>query len=402
VRKPNFNKYYRYDELTALLKQYAREFPNLLKLESIGKSHEGRTVWLVTVTNFKSGSDSDKPALWVDGNLHASEVAASAAALYHLHTLVSKYGKDKLVTRALDTRAFYIVPRVNPDGAEWALADNPKVVRSSTRPYPYNEEPVDGLIEEDIDGDGRILFMRVPDTNGTWKVYPKEPRLLVRRDPTEAGGKYYRVLPEGLLKNYDGTTIEIRRPKEGLDFNRNFPVVWKQEAEQSGSGPYPVSEPETKNLVDFIVKHPNITGVITFHTFAAVLLRPYDDRSDEAFPAEDLWTYQKIGDHGTKMTGYANVSVYHDFRYHPKTVTTGAFDTWMYDHLGVFGWTVELWSPMKQAGLKGYKYIDWFREHPVEDDLKLLKWSDKNLGEDGYVDWYAFQHPQLGKVELGG
>jgi len=39
----------------------------------------------------------------------------------------------------------------------------------------------------------------------------------------------------------------------------------------------------------------------------------------------------------------------------------GAFDTWTYDHLGIFGWTVELWSPMKQAGLKGYKYIDWFR-----------------------------------------
>ncbi len=310
-------------------------------------------VWLITATNFKSGSDADKPALWVDGNMHASEVAASSAALYHLHTLVTKYGKDKQVTQALDTRAFYIVPRVNPDGAEWALADKPKVIRSSTRPYPYDEETVDGLMEEDIDGDGRILFMRVPDTNGAWKAHPKEPRLLIRRDPTETGGKYYRVLPEGLLKNYDGATIEIRNPKENLDLNRNFPVAWKQEAEQSGAGPFPVSEPETRNLVDFIVRHPNITGVITFHTFSAVILRPYDDRSDEAFPSEDLWTYQKIGDEGTKMTGYANVSVYHDFRYHPKTVTTGAFDTWMYDHLGVFGWTVELWSPLKQAGLKG-------------------------------------------------
>jgi murein tripeptide amidase MpaA len=402
LRKPNFNKYYRYDELTRLLKQYVREYPNLLKLESIGNSHEGRAVWLVTATNFKSGSDTDKPALWVDGNLHASEVAASSAALYHLHSLVTKYGKDKQITRALDTRVFYIVPRVNPDGAEWALADKPKVIRSSTRPYPYDEEPVDGLIEEDIDGDGRILFMRVSDPNGTWKQHSKEPRLLVRRDPAETGGKYYRVLPEGLLKNYDGATIQIRNPKEGLDLNRNFPVVWKQEAEQSGSGPYPVSEPETRNLVDFIIKHPNITGVITFHTFSAVLLRPYDDRPDEAFPAEDLWTYQKIGEKGTQMTGYANVSVYHDFRYHPKSVTTGAFDTWMYDHLGVFGWTVELWSPMKQAGLKGYKYIDWFREHPVEDDLKLLKWSDKYLGKDGYVDWYEFKHPQLGKIEIGG
>lgn len=402
MRKPNFNKYYRYDELTRLLKQYIREYPNLLRLESIGNSHEGRAVWLVTVTNFKSGSDMDKPALWVDGNLHASEVAASSAALYHLHSLVTKYGREKQTTHALDTRVFYIVPRVNPDGAEWALAARPKVIRSSTRPYPYDEEPVDGLIEEDIDGDGRILFMRIPDPNGTWKQYPKEPRLLIRRDPAETGGKYYRVLPEGLLKNYDGVTIDIRGPKQGLDLNRNFPVVWKQEAEQSGSGPYPVSEPETRNLVDFIVKHPNITGVITFHTFSAVLLRPYDDRSDEAFPSEDLWTYQKIGEKGTQMTGYANVSVYHDFRYHPKSVTTGAFDTWMYDHLGVFGWTVELWSPMKQAGLKGYKYIDWFREHPVEDDLKLLKWSDKFLGKEGYVDWYKFEHPQLGKIELGG
>ena len=136
--------------------------------------------------------------------MHASEVAASAAALYLLHTLVSKYGKVKDITRALDTRAFYIVPRVNPDGAEWALAERPRVIRSSTRPYPYDEEPVDGLLAEDIDHDGRILFMRVPDPNGAWKAHPREPRLLVRRDPAEVGGKYYRVLPEG-------ATEELRR-----------------------------------------------------------------------------------------------------------------------------------------------------------------------------------------------
>jgi len=402
MRKPRFDKYYRYEELSRLLKQYIAAYPGLLRLESIGKSYEGRDVWLIVATNFKSGTDAEKPAVWVDGNMHASEVAASAAALYLLHALVSKYGKVKHVTRALDTRAFYIVPRVNPDGAEWALADRPRVIRSSTRPYPYDEKPVDGLLAEDIDHDGRILSMRVPDPNGSWKQHPREPRLLVRRDPAEVGGKYYRVLPEGALTNYDGALIRVRGPKEGLDLNRNFPVAWRQEAEQSGAGPYPVSEPEARNLVDFIVKHPNIISVVAFHTFSAVLLRPYDDRPDEVFPAEDLWVYKKIGDQGTKITGYPNIAVYHDFRYHPKTVTTGAFDTWTYDHLGVFAWTVELWSPMKQAGLKGYKYIDWFREHPVADDLKLLRWSDKKLGAAGYVDWYEFDHPQLGKVELGG
>jgi murein tripeptide amidase MpaA len=398
-----FDRFYRYDDLTRLLHEYAKEYPNLIQVQSIGKSHEGREVWLVTATNTATGPDTEKPALWVDGNLHASELAGSTAALYFIHSLVSRYGKDKTVTDCLDSRAFYIVPRVNPDGAEWALTDRPKIIRSSTRPYPYDAEPVEGLTAyDDIDGDGRILTMRIPDPNGAWKAYPNDPRLMVRRDPVESGGTYYRLLPEGLLKNFDGTSIRVRGAKEGLDLNRNFPVAWRQEHEQPGAGPYPASEPESRNLVDFIVAHPNLTGVVTFHTYSGVILRPYDDRSDDEFPAEDLWTYKKIGEQGTTMTSYPNVSCYHEFRYHPKQITTGGFDTWMYDPRGMFAWTVELWSPMRQAGIKDYKYIDWFREHLLEDDLKLMKWNDEKLGGKGYVDWYPFDHPQLGKVELGG
>jgi hypothetical protein len=94
--------------------------------------------------------------------------------------------------------------------------------------------------------------------------------------------------------------------------------------------------------------------------------------------------------------------VYHDFRYHPKETITGVFDDWLYDHYGLYAWTVEIWSPQRQAGIKEYKYIDWYREHPLEDDFKMLKWSDEVLGGKGYIDWYPFEHPQLGKVELGG
>jgi hypothetical protein len=96
------------------------------------------------------------------------------------------------------------------------------------------------------------------------------------------------------------------------------------------------------------------------------------------------------------------VSIYHDFRYHPQQVLSGSVMDWQYDHLGIFCWGVELWSPQRQAGIEEYKFIDWRREHPLEDDLLLLKWSDEALGGKGYVDWYAFEHPQLGEIELGG
>src|ERR1041384_1819108 len=164
--KVRFDRFYRYSELTRLLKDYAKEYPELIRLESIGKSHEGREVWLITATNFKSCADTEKPAFWVDGNIHASEVTASAAALYLIQALVTKYKRDENITRALDTRAFYIVPRVNPDGAEWALADKPKIIRSSTREYPYADDPMVGLMfGEDLGGHRRVHQMRIEDPN---------------------------------------------------------------------------------------------------------------------------------------------------------------------------------------------------------------------------------------------
>lgn len=398
----HFDRYYRYDDLVRLLQEYAAEFPKLVSVEMVGTSHEGRDIPLVTVTNTETGVAKDKPAFWCDGNIHASEVSASAAVLYIIHRLTSAYGSDDTVTRALDTRAFYLMPRVNPDGAEWALADKPKIIRSGTRPYPYDEEDHYGLEREDLDGDGRVLEMRIEDPTGPWKISEKEPRLLERRDPAETGGKYYRLLPEGKYHNWDGLTMRGKKMPQGLDFNRNFPSHWRQENEQYGAGPYPTSEPEIRALVQAITDRPNICGAVTFHTFSGVHLRPPSDKPDDDLPAEDVWDYKVIGEKAEEMTGYPAISNYHEFRYHPKEVITGVFDDWMYEHRGVFAWTTEIWSPQRQAGITDYKYIDWFRTHPFEDDIKLLKWSDEKLGGKGYIDWYEYEHPQFGKVEMGG
>ncbi|MBC7938892.1 MAG: carboxypeptidase, partial [Chitinophagaceae bacterium] len=402
---PRFDQFYRYTELTRLLQDYAEAAPQLVQLRSIGKSFEGREIWLLVLTNTHTGDDTDKPAFWVDGNIHAAELTACTACLYWLHALVSGYGDgnqgDAAVRKLLDTRVVYMAPRLNPDGAELALADKPRHIRSSTRAYPFDEEPVEGLTVEDVDGDGRMLSMRVPDPHGPWKKLAGEPRLMVAREPGEFGGEYYRVMPEGMLKNFDGLKISVNPNREGLDLNRNFPAYWRQEFEQQGAGPYPTSEPEVRAMVDFVTRHPNIGAAVSFHTHSGVILRPMGMHSDDDMTPEDLWMYKRLSAEGARLTGYPAISIWHDFKYHPKQFITGTQD-WLYEHLGALFWTVEIWAPNKEAGITDYKWIEWYREHPPEDDIKLLKWSDDQCAGRAHVDWYAFRHPQLGMVELGG
>ncbi|MGH2751142.1 MAG: M14 family metallopeptidase [Actinomycetota bacterium] len=398
-----FDRFYDYEELTRILESLASRHSSLCTIESIGTSHEGRDIWLATLTNTASGPHHEKPALWLDANIHSIEVTGCTAALHLVHKLLSGYGDERDVTRALDTRTFYIVPRLNPDGAEIALSDQPRYIRSSVRPYPRTDQ-LDGLHEEDVDGDGRILLMRIPDPHGSWKTHDREPRLMVPREPTETSedGTFYRLLPEGSIRNYDDVTIKVVEPLEGLDLNRNFPMEWTTENEQKGAGPYPASEPEVRALMQAVVDRPNITGYITYHTFSGVHLRPYSGHADEHFPANDLAVFKLIGAKATGITGYPAVSVFHDFKYEPKQVIKGGADDWAYEHLGLFSWTTEFWSPQRQAGLRDYHLIEWLKDHPVEDDLTMLAWNDEALSGKGYVDWYPYEHPQLGKVELGG
>ncbi len=398
---PRFDTFYKYDELTRLLFAYAEAYPTLVAVRSIGKSHEGRDIWVATVTNIATGAAADKPAFWADGNIHAAELTASTTVLYYLNALVTQYGSDADVTVLLDSRAIYLCPRLNPDGAELALADRPRHIRSSTRPYPFDEAPVEGLTREDIDGDGRVLFMRIADPHGTYKKCEADPRLMVAREPGEFGGEYYRLMPEGFVQNYDGLTVKVNSDVEGLDLNRNFPSFWRQEFEQVGAGDYPTSEPEVKAMVDFIVKHRNIGAAISYHTHSGVILRPMGTQSDDDMIPEDLWSIKRFSEIGAKLTGYPAISIWHDFKYHPKEVISGTQD-WVYEHLGALFWVVEIWSPNKEAGITDYKWVDWYREHPVEDDLKLIKWSDEHCGGQAHVEWKPFMHPQLGQVEIGG
>ncbi len=198
----DFNRYFTNEELKSLLHKWAEAYPSLVTLSKIGTSYQGQPIWLLTLTNQTTGSDTEKPAVWVDANIHATELAGTVTVLHLVDTLLTSYGQDTRITTLLDTSTFYAVPRINPDGAALAMAAVPRL-RSGVRPYPW-EEQTEGLHMQDIDGDRRILQMRIPDPNGDWKISSLDPRLMQKRGLDEHGGIYYRLLPEGLIHNIDG------------------------------------------------------------------------------------------------------------------------------------------------------------------------------------------------------
>jgi murein tripeptide amidase MpaA len=395
-----FDHILRYDELTKLLEGWGAARPDLLQIESLGATPEQRKIWFLTLTNRATGPALEKPALVVDGNMHATEWGGGVAALHFVWRLLRDYGADDRVTRLLDTRTVYVLPRMSPDGVEATLSQG-RFIRSVDRPYP-SAVPAPGIHPRDVDGDGRTVFMRFRDPSGPWKQYPADPRLLVPRSPDESGGDYWRVLPEGMIVDYDGETIADAPDLEGLDFGQNFPGD-QGTSPQGPAGAYPGSEPEVAAYVAAIARRPNIVAHVTCHTFGGLVLTPPVNRS-ERVPASDRRTYATLAGRAAELTGYRAMS-YLDLRSEDQDAHIPSAFGWLYDRKGVYSFITEFWNPLVAAGisLEGTTESTWlWGYHPVEDELKLLRWSDKELGGDGFVNWRPFNHPQLGPVEIGG
>ena len=398
--RPDFTRYYRFDALVEQLRALVAARPNLAKLASIGQSLEGRDLWLVTLTNDDTGPALTKPGYWIDGNTHAGEVTGATACLYTIWRYLNDYGSDPRVTDLLDQQTTYILPRLCPDGAELYLT-TPTLLRSSVRHYPYEQAP-EGLVREDIDGDGQILQMRVVDPQGAWKASERDPRIMRPRGFDETGGTYYTLLPEGTIHDYDGWRFGVAPTPYGIDMNRNYPHMWGGRNEESGGGAFPLSEPEVRAEMDCWRERGNINGFYSYHTSGGVLLRPFSTQSDDAIPLDDLAIFKQFGERGTAITGYRHASTYVDFRYDPRDITHGCMDDSAYDLFGWFGFTAELWDMPAEAGITDRQWIEWDRSHPEDDDLALMQWNDAVLGDAGFVTWHAFEHPQLGTVEIGG
>ena len=187
------------------------------------------------------------------------------------------------------------------------------------------------------------------------------------------------------------------------DLNRNFPFYWAPDSKQEGAGAFPLSEVESRAVVEFTTQHPEIFLWLNLHTFGGVFIRPLGDKPDTKMNQEDLALYRQLGAWAEELTGYPMVSGCEEFLYEPDTPLHGDLTDYAYHQRGAIAYVVELWDLFKQVGFERKKrFVDHYVQLTRADMLRIAVWDrDKNAGRV-VRPWRAFEHPQLGDVEVGG
>ena len=395
-----YDHYYKYEELENVLQTLQKKYPDLMQLDVNCVTLENRNQYIATLSNKKTGDPLKKPALYIDGNIHAGEVTASMCAMHTIDYLLTNCETDKAIKKLLDESTVYVIPRVSPDGAETYLS-TPYTLRSVDREYIIKQG---GIKEKDLDDDGVIRMMRIKTPYGAWKKDPEDPELMALRDPSDNEGEFYDIYPEGLLERYDGDeNLKIKETEWGLDFNRNFPYGWFPEGRQEGAGAYPLSNIETKAIVDFVIAHPNIGGAAIGHTSGGMILCPPGTKASDKAPAYDNKIIKAIAKMGEEELGYKALNIFDTFLSSQEFYDSGALDDWMYETQGIPAYTMEYWDVSSKAGMP----FDWEnkKSEDAEKELKrfaaILKWTKENAPQY-YSSFKEYDHPYFGKVEIGG
>jgi hypothetical protein len=394
----SFDRFHSADVIYHWMKRWADAYPDIVSLYEIGRSYEGRAVMQMTLTNKKTGADTDKPAAFFEGNRHSGEVTSAESVLWLARHLVEGYGNDPEITTLLDNFAIYLRPVNNPDGHNLYML-TAQSNRSTVRPHDTDG---DGLLDEDppedLDGDGMILTMRWKDSiNGTMLPDPSDSTgRIMKRVPKGEG--LYSTSPEGVDNDNDGRTNEDGIG--GLDLHRNYPENWRPENEatgrgftQRGAGEYPLSEPETRAVFSFLLTHPNIYVVNSMDTRVPMHLRPPSTSpSEERMYPEDLKWYTTFDALGKSITGYEKAGdVYNDYGNGEPLFGHGPdFGYW---YFGAIWYGDELWN--------GGRFRDYDGDGDI-DQTDNLAWDDLENSGLGFIEWKTIRHPSLDSVEVGG
>jgi len=386
-----YDRFYTYDEMTDALNNLKQTDVNgLLTIETFCISKMGCNIPIVIINNQKTGNHTDKPAYYIQANVHSNEGSGTTAALYFINYLLN----EPLAEDILKHVAFYIVPRINVDGAEQAFTTG-YAPRSRHEPNGLKN----GIVPEDVNGDGKILWMRWKDPLGSYVELEEDRRILIKRKPEHKDSECYQMVQEGFIRDYDGSYIcdGVRQ----IDYNRNYAVFWRPKA---NAMKYPFADAELRAVGDFTTARRNIFAGIDLHNGTAGILRiPGGDIAENDIDRNDLELTKKIGRMAERITGLPLISE-RDYvvKGYPPNILPGNSNEWAYRALGISFYVIELGMSVNSAGYTAEEvFATPYEEWEIKFDVPALKIYDEK-GLYAFEEWKTFDHPQLGRVEIGG
>lgn len=385
----SWNRYYTYEGIVDIMQKIAKAHPDLAKMESIGKSYEGKDIYLLTVSDFNTGDPDKKPAMYIDGNIHSNEIQGAEFSLYTAWYLTEMFGELDFIKELLADKTFYINPTINPD-ARNNYMNEPNTPHSPRSGMIVLDNDGDGEAGEDgfddLNGDNHITMMIRKSPTGRYIKDPQDPRKFIRVADEEKG-EYEMLGYEGKDTDGDGEVNE-----DGIGYydpNRDWGWKWQPDYIQRGAYKYPFSLPENRAVMEFVMEHPNIAGAQSYHNYGGMILRgPGAEEDKDTYNAEDVKIYDAIGKKGEELIpGYRYLVVYKDL----YSVFGGELD-WFYGGRGIYTYTNEL--------MVSYLYFNKKVERGNQDEEMNV---DRFLTfGDAFVPWEEYDHPQYGKIEIGG
>src|SRR5450759_543057 len=393
----DFNRWHDVAELQADMKTLEKAYPKFLKYIVLGKSYAGRDIAGIVVNNPDTGPDIAKAAMYIEANIHGNEIQGGEICIYTIWYLMENYGRIDRITKLVDERAFYIVPTVNPDGRDYFMHGPGGNARSGHMPVDDdNDYQFDEDGPEDLNGNGIIEQIRkyVPG-QGNYKKSTVDPRVMEPVKPGEVGD-YIVLGQEGIDHDGDGRVAEDG--PGSYDPNRNFASDWQPNYIQSGAMDYPFQLPEAKAVNDFWMSHPNIAGLQTYHNNGGMILRSPGAETAGEYPASDVRAYDELGRNAVRMLPFYRYLVIWSGLY---TVHGGVTD-WANDGLGILSFSNELWNNGQYFTSPELKEQQKDPNSPISPRVANYFFNDFLEFGDELTEWKEFDHPQFGKVEIGG
>lgn len=421
--------YQTYDQMTDAIQGIVGD-SDVASVTSIGQSREGRDIWLITLADDGDLPAEDRPGVLMVGTLSGDLVSGSSISVGAVEWLIDQNGSNEEVTRLLSRNVVYVVPRLNPDGAEEFFGD----VEWGRRGNAWDEDDDnDARMGEDgpndLNGDGAITVMRVPDRSGDLILHPDDPRFMKEADPSAGESGTHRLYIEGTDDDGDGFIAEDG--PGGVDLDRNFQHAypyWEADA-----GRHMVSEPESRAIMDFLVERVNIAAMLTFGHSDNLVVPPNGQGNLDAPRTFDLIDWAAASNDGVfdvgvfpGQTNFGNLrqrgaqpgannppeqgqrpvmtfngqdrpyfeavsEAYREITGIERTgynrEAEGALFQFGYFQYGIPSFSTQGWGlPEAEGETFEQRYLNAMEAE----------------GLDTWIEWQPFDHPTLGAVEIGG